>query len=1218
MARRKSRAYAAELDSTDSFREPPRRRSRRWLVLWPVLLLLLAVAWFAPLLVANSGLQSKIVSAALKGFEGRVRVGHLSLGWLSPIVAQKIEIVDVHDQPLLQVAAVRTQKSLFSLLWQPGAVGVIAADQPRLNLILRQDGSNLEDAFAALLNRPAQTAGGTSVRIEVRNGAAEILQLETGQRWAVAQLNADVDLPADGTQASQARLAGQISTGAASPGTLTADVSWQVQPSPEGALSSGRGSWKSDSLPLAPLSSLARRGGWNVQVQGVLSSEGSCQWNGGGRECVLQLERLAAQNFVLSAPAWLGRDVLQTERLEAAGHLEGGGAHWQAQELSVTTDFAKLEAHGRLTLRELPADRSGEVLLTQLAQEPIQVSGQIDLARLARLLPNTLRIRPSTQIKSGQVKFSLASQAPPTPGWTASLETSNLAAENEGRELVWEQPLVCVASLRATPEGPVVDRLTCSSSFLNLSGTGTLTQGSATLQGDLRRLATELGQFVDLGDCRLSGRLDGQLDWRREGTAGVTASGQISLQDFELTVADHEPWREASLAVTVAATAAIPGQQIEQLSTLQVQLQAGTDLLRVELLKPVDKPGAGSAWPLRGELRGQLATWRPRLQPFVVWRELRQIQGQADVKATAVFAPDRLQADTLVVDCQNLQVVYDFPPRGGEPPRRLALEEPTLHLETAALWQRTQRQLTLQNTTLTSSTLALRSAQLALLPSGPGLPITGAASVRSDLGRLSQWLQDPRQPVERRLAGMLSGMIQVQPQAEQTQVEWSGEVQDLVYAVPQFGGPASPASPSADNRGWREVWRQAKLSLAGKQTYTPADDQLQIDELSITSDALRLTAAGQVAQVSTRCVADLNGQVAYDWKTLSPILTPYLGERFQLTGSETSPFTVRGPLAGAAEAAGQARPNTTFIPISDRHEPAGQKASRLASADLAATAGLGWQSGQLYGLTLGQGRLQAKLADSVLRCEPLDLPVSEGRIKAAPWIELTTASPTLRVEPGQVIENVRISPELCGTWLKYVAPLVADATRAEGRFSLTLERATVPMDNPQRADVRGTLLIHAGQVGAGPLAQEFLTVAQQVRGLIDGRAGANDLLNSPWLLLPQQELRFEVTDGRVQHQGLTMTVQDVTIRTSGSVGLDQTLALTAEIPIRDEWVNNRQYLSALRGTVVKIPVSGNLAKPRLDAQALRDLGRQTLRNAAGKVLENEVQRGLDRLLNPRP
>jgi hypothetical protein len=95
-----------------------------------------------------------------------------------------------------------------------------------------------------------------------------------------------------------------------------------------------------------------------------------------------------------------------------------------------------------------------------------------------------------------------------------------------------------------------------------------------------------------------------------------------------------------------------------------------------------------------------------------------------------------------------------------------------------------------------------------------------------------------------------------------------------------------------------------------------------------------------------------------------------------------------------------------------------------------------------------------------------------------------------------------------------------------------------------------------------------------------------------------------------------MTAGDVLIRTSGSVGLDESLAIMAEVPIRDEWVTNKKYLASLRGTTIQIPLQGTLSKPRLDNRMLRELSARMIGGAARGVLQDEVNRGLQRLFGP--
>jgi hypothetical protein len=166
--------------------------------------------------------------------------------------------------------------------------------------------------------------------------------------------------------------------------------------------------------------------------------------------------------------------------------------------------------------------------------------------------------------------------------------------------------------------------------------------------------------------------------------------------------------------------------------------------------------------------------------------------------------------------------------------------------------------------------------------------------------------------------------------------------------------------------------------------------------------------------------------------------------------------------------------------------------------------------------------------------------------------------------------------------------------------------------------MQGVLSVHSARVGPGPLSREFLGIAEQIRAVIEKRpprAGAGGL--DQWLELPSQEVAFQMVDGRVHHQGLQLQVGDVLFKTKGAVGFDDSLALLAEVPIRDQWVADDRYLSALRGQTIQLPVQGTLGRPQVDGQALAQLTRQAVGGAATRLLEQELNRGLERLLRPQ-
>ncbi|MCE9548604.1 MAG: hypothetical protein K8T25_24270 [Planctomycetia bacterium] len=342
---------------------------------------------------------------------------------------------------------------------------------------------------------------------------------------------------------------------------------------------------------------------------------------------------------------------------------------------------------------------------------------------------------------------------------------------------------------------------------------------------------------------------------------------------------------------------------------------------------------------------------------------------------------------------------------------------------------------------------------------------------------------------------------------------------------------------------------------------------------------------------------ELTGDVDYDLARITPLLWPYVGPGVKLTGRGTRSFALSGPLAMP----------TNALP-----------SSGVVSAALAGQAGVGFDRAELYGLTTSAGELRGDLKQQVVQFAPLSLTVGQGRLMLAPRIDLT--SQAVLLHPAQrVAENVELTPEICQAWLKYVAPMLADATRADGKMSIDLSRCSVPLADKAKCDMAGTLLLHTAHVRPGPVAEPLVAMAQQIQMLLQknplgtslgGTAGTNSDVQ---LNIESQNIQFEVRNGRVSHSPLKIVVGDVEIRTHGSVGFDQTLAILADIPIRQAWIDRNPSLKSLAGQTIQIPVGGTLSKPAIDRRGFDSLARQLGTAAATGAL----QRGLDGLLKPR-
>lgn len=190
---------------------------------------------------------------------------------------------------------------------------------------------------------------------------------------------------------------------------------------------------------------------------------------------------------------------------------------------------------------------------------------------------------------------------------------------------------------------------------------------------------------------------------------------------------------------------------------------------------------------------------------------------------------------------------------------------------------------------------------------------------------------------------------------------------------------------------------------------------------------------------------------------------------------------------------------------------------------------------------------------------------------------------------GKPIDHLAITPDLCNDMLKFIAPVLANATHAGGEFSIEVEDVRIPLDEPQAGQLAGRFSIHSVKVGPGPLVNELAT----------------SLGVPPEMQLANESVvEFEMIEGRVHHQGLQFGFPRLNVRTHGSVGIvDQSLDIVAEVPLAGLAKEDAPLREALSQHTLVIPIKGTLEMPQVDASALTqnslDIGLATLQELLG-------------------
>jgi translocation and assembly module TamB len=484
----------------------------------------------------------------------------------------------------------------------------------------------------------------------------------------------------------------------------------------------------------------------------------------------------------------------------------------------------------------------------------------------------------------------------------------------------------------------------------------------------------------------------------------------------------------------------------------------------------------------------------------------------------------------------------------------LKINEPRVQVAAMqGVWDRPARRLDMKQALFQSSAFATAIDRLQFcLPSQAPATLTGVVGYQGNLERMQTWFFGPLAARGWQLGGTFTGQ---------------GELRESAGVI---GGTLETTVSNlfmVNGNGRRLSEPQMRLNVRGD--YNLRSGAIQVQQCDLASTLLAFTLTGRVDKSRMRPEAELSGNVRYDLERLSHVWQPYLGDALQIVGSGTTPAFYRGP---------------------------------FALADAQGGAGVNWASGMVYGFPIGPGTLKASLANGTLQIEPVSFDMSEGKVQLRPTVRLAQAPAELVLEPGIVAQQVRVTPEMCNALLKYAMPVVAGVTKAEGRFSVQLEGCRVPLADPRQADVSGKLVVHALDVSATPLIQAFATV-------LNRKATGH--------LTKESIVPFQLRQGRVYHEGMELAFQDVTIRTSGSVGLDQSINLAAEAPLPQRVAgNNPTLMSALRNQIVKLPFTGSLERPTVDRRALDNANRQFIGNATKNVLEDNLQKQLNRLLTP--
>lgn len=1120
--------------------------------------MLLLLLWAFPIAVAHSPLVRWIEQQLTVRTGYTVRIGTLSLGWFSAVTAGAVEIDDGAGHPLLRAQTVQSRRTLLGLLLNRDDPGGFKIEQAAIEIVLAGAASNLDDALTQFIEKPAAVvqsdSGSASLPpfdIEVVDSSLRISETTIGNTWRMQSVQASLRLFHDDELPVEGRIVGAVGDGAGK-GMIEASV----------AVHADAGVWKSGEVK-ARLSgvSLALATPLITRVAVERKSEASPQLAGtlqGQVRLSWSMDHTVVSEVTVQGEVTARSCKIVLPQLAESLLLDQVRIPFQVRCDGTHVDVANAEVvcdlgHAHYAgLIDLAAPG-----LAWLDVPGHELSATIELVRLAEKLPQTLSIHPDLRVTSGQIRLDAHNGAADDPeGWVVRLNVTNITGVRGKQPIVWHEPVTLDCRARHLGAGvPLLEEVRCTSGFLTLDGA--MTPDGFFIHGDadLGKLADPLSRFVELGPARLAGQVHGECTVRPAAEGRFNAVGTGRVRDLFVEWIKGRTLEEDLLNLDFATVGRVDADGAQTIETARIAAQVGPDRVQAELAEPLPAlvgPDWG-VWQVR--LEGDLARWQKRARAVAPAIDQWQLGG-------AVVAQGQLRRGVRGMECPDLAVsLRDFHSTG----RGMHINEPTLYMHGAAAFDDAGA-LHLRDMQFRCPTVAATASRLRWLPdTGEGW---GAVTLRGDIGRLQQWLGE-RGYLTGPLDGEVDGQLEFHPEADGMTYRFECAIQGLLWNGELFSPRGEPA-----------------FRLHGRARLENAEDRMLVGPVHVDGPLGAIVLHAHVANLSGSCDVDLRGECDYDLPRLATLFDTDLDVR--IAGKGTRSFTLAGPLR-PADASG------LLLHMAGGHAVNVPRQVGALRGDMS----VGLQSLHLQGCDIGPAELHFCLQQGWLQLYPLETAFNGGRLRLQPHLRLDPGPPEVMLLGGTAIEKARITPELCDGLLGLALPALGHVAQVEGTMSLVLEGARIPLSDVSRAQVKGKIVLHGARFGPGPLSREL--------------AGAFKT-SPPSCAVREAEIPFHLINGRVYHRDLELTFPDFTIRSSGSVGLDGSLALLIEMPVPVKLLGTAKVSPALAKQTIRLPIVGTVHEPRIDQHALQAIAGQIMRQIAADALQREVERKLKGLL----
>ncbi|MFH1719282.1 MAG: hypothetical protein ABIF19_18165 [Planctomycetota bacterium] len=593
------------------------------LVLGLAVLLIVVAFLLLPVFISSQSGRRMILARINSSMAGEANFADLSMGWLKGIRIDDFSFNDDAGGISVQVRQIAAKPQYASLLTGGLSLGRTLIDKPNVAINLKEQ----QPQAGSREQKPSadQRAGPIALPVSrmelvLNDGSFKVTDPKAGT-VVLSQINSTLNLQPPGQQTDFSL--NMIVAQAGKPAKI--EVVSGVTPGKQAGWSlkgtSGDLTIDVNGLDLESLGPIFALAGVEVDAKGLLAGHVNSKIKDG------KIENLTAdlkgKNLDITAEQLKG-DRLQTGTLEAGVKLSQGAETINIDNLQLKSDWASVTAGGSVptTLKSLTD------FLAPGSNYSLKGTFNCDVAAVSSQMPKTLGLKEGMRVTSGQLNGSIetATQAG-RKQLRANATLTALEGEVEGKKIALSEPIRAEAQMSPDKTGVSFDKLDVSASFAKISCAGTTESIKYNVETNLTKLQSELGQFIDIGQYKMSGEF--------------ASKGQVSITDQKITTAASSTIK--NLVLTSADGKSISEPMAEIASSVEIDsknglinigsLKAGTSFGNVSVQNGVIPMNKDAAKPMRLAVSASdvnLSKLQPLLVTFASFPKDMQLFGIAE------------------------------------------------------------------------------------------------------------------------------------------------------------------------------------------------------------------------------------------------------------------------------------------------------------------------------------------------------------------------------------------------------------------------------------------------------------------------------------------------------------------------------------------------------------------------------------------------------------